>query len=149
MLTLAAGAAVMRAGSAPAIEPGYEWNVATPYPDRIILTWAQDPATSQSVTWRTDTTVTNAVAEIAIAIAAPGFVHQAARSPAATETLDALDVDMAGVTVNYHSVTFTGLLPDTVYAYRVGDGERWSEWFQFRTASTDAEPFEFLYFGDA
>jgi hypothetical protein len=28
-------------------------------------------------------------------------------------------------------------------------GERWSEWFHFRTASTRAEPFSFIYFGDA
>jgi 3',5'-cyclic AMP phosphodiesterase CpdA len=46
-------------------------------------------------------------------------------------------------------VTFTGLKPATLYAYRVGDGERWSEWFQFRTASAGAEPFSFIYFGDA
>jgi 3',5'-cyclic AMP phosphodiesterase CpdA len=36
-----------------------------------------------------------------------------------------------------------------VYNYRVGDGVNWSEWNRFRTASRAAEPFEFLYFGDA
>jgi 3',5'-cyclic AMP phosphodiesterase CpdA len=46
-------------------------------------------------------------------------------------------------------VTVTGLLPDTLYAYRVGDGTRWTEWFQFRTASKSAVPFSFLYVGDA
>src|SRR5262245_15411208 len=39
----------------------------TPLPDRIVLTWQTDPATSQAVTWRTDTTVTTAVAEFAVA----------------------------------------------------------------------------------
>jgi hypothetical protein len=33
--------------------------------------------------------------------------------------------------------------------YRVGDGVNWSEWFQFQTASSDPEPFSFIYFGDA
>ena len=27
----------------------------TPLPDRVVLTWEDDPATTQSVTWRTDT----------------------------------------------------------------------------------------------
>ena len=27
-------------------------------PDRVVLTWNNDPATTQSVTWRTDTSVT-------------------------------------------------------------------------------------------
>jgi hypothetical protein len=30
----------------------------------------------------------------------------------------------------------------------VGDGKNWSEWNQFRTASQNHEPFEFVYFGD-
>ncbi|MGH7574321.1 MAG: fibronectin type III domain-containing protein, partial [Longimicrobiales bacterium] len=150
-VALAAGALVMQTGARtlPESEPGYEWNVATPYPDRIILTWSGDPATTQSVTWRTDITVARAAAEIALATAAPGFVYDATRVDAKTETLDALAVDMADIKVNYHSVTFRDLIPDTLYAYRVGDGERWSEWFHFRTASQEPEPFSFIYFGDA
>jgi hypothetical protein len=48
----------------------------------------------------------------------------------------------------YHGVTFRDLKPDTLYAYRVGDGDHWSEWFHFRTASERPEPFSFVYFGD-
>ena len=33
-----------------------------PLPDRIVLTWAGDPATTQAVTWRTDPTVVRALA---------------------------------------------------------------------------------------
>ena len=47
-----------------------------------------------------------------------------------------------------HKVIFENLKPDTKYAYRVGDNENWSEWFQFKTSSDKAEPFSFLYFGD-
>jgi len=50
--------------------------------------------------------------------------------------------------VYYHSINFTNLSPDSLYAYRVGNGTIWSEWFQFRTASRHAETFSFLYFGD-
>ena len=44
---------------------------------------------------------------------------------------------------------FNDLAPPTRYVYRVGDGSNWSEWIQFRTASTDSGPFAFVYFGDA
>ena len=41
------------------------------------------------------------------------------------------------------------LNPNTLYAYRVGDGVNWSEYYHFKTASLEAEPFSFIYFGDA
>ncbi len=115
-----------------------------PYPDRIILSWSESPSTTQSVTWRTDVSVKNAVAEIAIANPSPDFRREAIVYQAETELL---------VTNNnaahFHSVTFTDLLPDTMYIYRVGVDKCWSEWFQFETASIESEPFSFLYFGDA
>jgi hypothetical protein len=114
-----------------------------PLPDRVVLTWTGDPATTQAVTWRTDTSVLRAVAELAIATdtakdLAPRVV------PAKTQPFRS-DLSEA----HYHSATFTDLKPDTLYAYRVGDGANWSEWFHFRTASAEARPFTFVYFGDA
>jgi len=41
----------------PKVEPA-EFARPGVLPDRIILTWASDPATSQAVTWRTSTVVT-------------------------------------------------------------------------------------------
>ena len=49
----------------------------------------------------------------------------------------------------HHRVDFTGLQAATRYAYRVGDGRRWSNWHTFTTASATAEPFRFIYLGDA
>ena len=49
----------------------------------------------------------------------------------------------------FHTLTFTELDPDTLYVYRVGDGTKWSEWSQFRTAKNQPAPFTFVYFGDA
>jgi hypothetical protein len=115
----------------------------------VILTFADDPATSMSVTWRTDTTIAHGVAEIAPATAAPKFWRNAETYEAKTETMDASQVITAEIKANYHSVTFKNLMPDTIYAYRVGDGKIWSEWYQFRTASKEPEPFSFLYVGDA
>jgi 3',5'-cyclic AMP phosphodiesterase CpdA len=117
----------------------------SPMPDRVILTWTRDPATTQAVTWRTDTSVTSPVAEIAPATDGPQFPKSSERVIPRTETLKS---DLS--TALYHSVEFAGLQPDTVYAYRVGDGHNWSEWNQFRTASKNPQaPLEFIYVGDA
>ena len=37
--------------------PAAAAHAPTPLPDRVVLTWDGNPATSQAVTWRTDVTV--------------------------------------------------------------------------------------------
>ncbi|MEM7623399.1 MAG: metallophosphoesterase family protein [Planctomycetota bacterium] len=113
-------------------------------PDRVVLTWTGDPTTSQAVTWRTSTDVSVAMAEIAVSEGGPSFVDAARRVRATTRPF-MTDINDQHV----HSVTFAGLTPGTVYVYRVGDGTNWTEWFQFRTAAADPEPWSFVYFGDA
>ena len=125
------------------------WTKPTAQPDHIVLTFSDDPSTSQSVTWRTSQEVGRGFAQLTLAAAAPRIWKNAIQFDAKTETMDASKVTGAHVISNYHSVTFKNLLPDTLYAYRVGDGIHWSEWFQFRTASKQAEPFSLLYVGDA
>ncbi|MBD2755429.1 purple acid phosphatase family protein [Spirosoma validum] len=117
---------------------------ATVYPDRVILGWQDNPATSQSVNWRTDSTVVNATGVIAEADPSPDVVSKATLVPATTQRI-VLD----GKTILYHSVHFKNLKPDSKYSYRVGDGTHWTEWFQFKTAKDHSAPFSFLYFGDA
>ena len=112
--------------------------------DRIILTWTGSPATTQAVTWRSHVDFKKSVAEITPAEASPDFVNNARQILAKTTPLK-----IKKNSVYYHSVNFTGLYPNTLYAYRVGNGNIWSEWFQFRTASHHAEPFSFIYLGDA
>ena len=129
--------------AAPVLFPAKAAYAPRPLPDRIVLNWRGDPTTTQSVSWRTDPSVRQSVAEIAIANDA-GRELQKKSVPAWTEPFES-SLGMA----NYHSVEFTGLTPDTLYAYRVGDGVNWSEWFHFRTASRDARKFSFIYFGDA
>lgn len=113
-------------------------------PDRIILTWMDDPRTTQAVTWRTSTEVTQGIAQLAEADAGPAFVLKAFDFTAESQ---ALKTDLS--TAHYHTVNFTELKPGTKYAYRVGDGVNWSEWFHFSTATAEPEPFSFIYFGDA
>jgi hypothetical protein len=42
-------------------------HAATPLPDRVVLTWSGDPATTQAVTWRTATSVERGLAQLALA----------------------------------------------------------------------------------
>jgi len=121
----------------------------SPYPDRIVLTWSQDPSSSLSVSWRTDTSVRESVAQIAVAKAEPSFSRTARTVSANTETFPSHRLAGETVEAHYHTVTFEGLEPGMQYAYRVGDGTHWSEWFHARTGSAEADPFSFIYFGDA
>lgn len=116
----------------------------TPVPDRILLSWKGDPATTHSVSWRTDSSVSEPIAEIALAGPGPDFRKDAKTIEATTQRLET-DLGQA----HYHSAAFEDLSPNTQYAYRVGDGENWSEWFQFRTMSDEPAPLQFIYVGDA
>jgi 3',5'-cyclic AMP phosphodiesterase CpdA len=113
-------------------------------PDRIILSIKGDPATSMAVTWRTDTTVKESVAQISQNLPTI-FLRDS--SSVLTGTFE--DVEGDGVVARFHSVNFTTLDPGKTYAYRVGSGTGASEWFTFTTASTKADPYTFLYFGDS
>lgn len=129
----------------------HHWEIPSKDPDRIILTFNGDPATSRAVTWRTDTSVTKAFAQIALATVNSGFEADAQNIPAQTEEFDlGLYKGNASLKVHYHSLTFDGLQPNQLYAYRVGNGEEhWSEWIQFKTAKAEYAPTTFVYFGDA
>jgi len=112
-------------------------------PDHVILTWNTNPASSQSVTWRTDTSINESWAEITEADDSPDFTSKAKRSNALTQSLS-----IDEYSANYHSATFGELKPNTLYVYRVGSDNNWSEWFQFRTACDKPEPFTFTFLGD-
>lgn len=129
----------------------HHWEIPSQDPDRIILTFIDDPATSRAVTWRTDASVSDAVAQIAESKKNKGFAEQAVTITAKTEPFDlGVYEENNSLIAHYHSVVFGDLKPDTLYVYRVGDGvEHWSEWIQFRTAKSGYAPSQFVYFGDA
>ena len=162
LLGFAIFAVAQQSGQPPAAEPSTPpWQAATPWPDRVIVTIEEDPASSFSVSWRTDAEVAETRAEIVPAYDHSRFDIGATAVDARTERPDLnskrIDGEVYPLRWNdhieqpaYHSVTFTGLEPDTLYAYRVMGAEgHWSEWFQTRTAPDAGMPFKFLYFGDA
>lgn len=129
----------------------HHWEIPSKDPDRIILTFHGDPTTRRAVTWRTDTTVSKAVAQIAVATVNSNFTKDARTIEATTEEFDlGAYKGNNSLKVHYHSVVFDELQADKIYAYRVGDGkEHWSEWIHFRTAKSGYAPTQFVYFGDA
>lgn len=112
-------------------------------PDRILLSPGADPAREMAVAFRTDTAQAESQAQLAVSVDGPTLEEKAALI-----TGKAVRVESSYGPALYHQVRFTGLTPDTVYAYRVKGAAGWSEWYQFRTADAEAKPFRFLYLGD-
>jgi hypothetical protein len=102
----------------------------TVFPDRIMLTIPGDPATSRAVTWRTSFEVTISAGEIAILDASPKFDDKIKIAAGLNSPWEEGSQTAMG-----HKIIFENLQPETKYAYRVGDGKNWSEWFQFKTSS--------------
>ena len=112
-------------------------------PDRIMLSPGADPSREMGVAWRTDMAQGLAEAEIALLVPAPNFGKRAMR----VTGLSHVTASENGP-ARYHKARFTGLQPDTAYAYRLKGAAGWSEWHQFRTPAATQAPFRFLYLGD-
>lgn len=126
-----------------------EQHAPTPLPDRILLSWSSDPATTMDVNWRTDTSTAAPKVQYAIAKSLRGRIRSG-EVPHAKVVDGNKTIFKSNLGVSHrHEAKLTGLKPNLMYAYRVGDGNHWSEWLQFRTASDQADPFTFVYFGDA
>ena len=110
---------------------------ATATPDHIVLTWTGDPATTQTITWRTDTSVAQAMLSLT----------EGKRTSVALVTARAIETDLGPVHLFSH--TFTGLKPHTTYVYQIGDGKIRGEAHSFTTADPHARAFNFLVFGDS
>ncbi len=126
------------AWSAPSVAPER-------VPQRVLLGMTSDPAHSQAVTWRTTVAVAAPQAQIAPCSGNPVFGNTATTVKATSGEY----TTSSGAKVVHYEAVFSGLEPGKQYGYRVGDGTAWSEWFQIRTASDKAEPFRFIYVGDA
>ncbi len=118
-------------------------NTASKSPDRIMLSIPGDPSKTRAVTWRTSTSAERTIGQIAKATSSPFFEDQLQNVSGSSSFWEEGDTSALG-----HKIIFENLLPETMYTYRVGDGENWSEWFQFTTSSDKNRPFSFIYLGD-
>lgn len=124
---------------------------ATEKPDQVVLTWSEDPRTSQAIQWRTNPKVKR------------GFVSYQRKSefsqfnPRKPKRVSAVTTKLETLTllndpvVRRHTAVLRGLEPGTTYVYSVGDGSRdgWTELSEFTTAPAGTQPFSFIYMGDA
>ncbi|MCC6697063.1 MAG: metallophosphoesterase family protein [Candidatus Hydrogenedentes bacterium] len=120
--------------------------VASDSPDQICLTWSDDPRTTQTIQWRTATSVME------------GSVEYREGGPGEDNLLKAKadrkvveDVLLQNDPLNHRfTAVLRDLKPDTTYAYRVGNAAQntWSEWAEFKTAPEAPRPFSFTYLGD-
>jgi hypothetical protein len=119
--------------------PAAAWAEEVTRPGQIILTWTQDPATSQTITWLTPDAEANKL-QYAESSGFDGDFSDAGLITATSEQFAGGD--------NYrYTVTITELNPGTQYVYRVGRDGAWSEILSFST-SADPDDFTFLYLGD-
>lgn len=123
---------------------------AKAHPDHVVLTWSDDPRTSQTIQWRTSSKLGRGSVAVTEVTAANRPVSTWLQLPAVTAALTSPST-VNNPTVNRHTVELTGLKPGTTYAYRVGTGDarNWSEPREFTTAPAAPEPFSFVYMGDA
>lgn len=112
--------------------------------DHITLTWAGDPQTTQTITWKSSVTHVAEQVQYATAADAKSFPLNAKSSLAGVEELS---TNLGNISI--YSVTLTGLRPGTRYIYRSGDGTNWSEPHTFVTAAPNSPEFKFLVFGDS
>ena len=122
----------------------------TPYPssatpDHVVLTWSDDPQTTQTVQWRTNTEVEDGAAQ---------WKEQGAESQQeATAAMHILeDMYLANDAINHrYTAVMRNLTPGTTYEYRVGSPAKdtWTDWATFTTAPAEVKPFSFVYMGDA
>lgn len=124
---------------------GAGWAQDENQPQRIILSWERDPATSQSVSWRTVRHSDNAAGQV---VRVKGWARSFDDSAKTIRARSARITTQGGAAYTHYTVLFDGLEPGGRYAYRVGSEEHWSEWNLFRTAGADSEAFSFFYLGD-
>ncbi len=115
-----------------------------PEPDQIVLTWSGDPRTTQTIQWRTDTSIEDGAVEFAEqGEAAPRTV------PASVRVVEDRLL-MNDRHIHHYTAELDGLAPGTTYTYRVGSpgAAAWSEEAEFTTAPEPGTPFTFMYNGD-
>lgn len=124
---------------------------AGPAPDQIVLTWSEDPRTTQTIQWRTSTNITRGI----IAYQPKATFHRFHRAGWEEKSADISRMETPNLlndpVVHRHTVVLRDLQPGTTYVYSVGDGSEtgWSELAEFTTAPVRTRPFSFIYMGDA
>jgi hypothetical protein len=111
-------------------------------PDQIMLTWTDDPKTTQTVQWRTNPSIEEGLVRYREKGADAWNEAKAERSTLTDRLI------LNAPIVNRFTATLRDLKPATTYDYTVGSDETRSESFTFTTAPAGASPFTFLVLSD-
>jgi hypothetical protein len=114
-------------------------------PDPVYLTWSGDPATTQTIQWRTNTTVADGLVRYRV----KGSQGEYAEANASHKAMD--DLMLANDRVcHWHTAQLDGLAPGTTYEYIVGSASsgQFTAPSEFATAPAVSKPFTFLYCSD-
>jgi hypothetical protein len=110
----------------------------------ITLTWSDDPKTTQTISWKSDASVS--VSSITYAVA--GATGTAKEEIVSGEKLPQLGAGEVSDN-NIFSVTLTGLEPGATYIYTISAGGSNSEPHTFATEAVLVPEFKLLVFGDS
>ncbi len=113
-------------------------------PDQVVLTWSDNPATSQSIQWRTDTSLTEAHVNY--------WETDSDESDSRTASASSIPIRDSYIynepVVNHWEVNISELTPQTKYNYQIICGNEKSAVYTFKTAPDKAVPFKFIFIGD-
>lgn len=113
-------------------------------PDHIVLSWTADPATTVTITWRTNPGVHKSLVQYAPRL---NDNHFPTGSSLARGRVTTLKTNLGNYHI--HTATLTNLRPGVIYLYRVGDGTRWSKVYSFTTEARNTGQFTAVVFGDS
>ena len=116
-------------------------------PDQIMLTWSENPQTTQTIQWRTSIDVKD------------GVVVYGEKSTDENQKFNEVKASYLVLEdrllqndryIHRFTAVLENLKPATTYVYRLGShlNNKWSVDAEFITAPDKFEPFTFVYFGD-
>ena len=129
----------------------FRWTqyVSNEKPDQVVLTWSEDPRTTQTIQWRTSKEIKHGY--VRYKKKTEGNLNGKFRTATAKTTRLETSKLLNDPIVHRHSCVLHGLSPGTSYLYSVGDGraDGWTAEAEFTTAPARTQPFSFIYMGDA
>lgn len=111
-------------------------------PKNIHLTYQNDPATTVTIMWQTNTPTTGDIVLYDV-------VSRGGNASLYTYNASGFNYTYAGASGYIHEVELTSLIPDTMYYFICGVPGNYSEERSFKTAPNSASNFSFVAGGDS
>lgn len=112
--------------------------------EAVVLSWVENPKTTQTITWQTTTREKTPMVAFCEANTPDALISSVQMASAAESAFH----NEAGDRYVY-SITLRNLKPGTRYVYRIGDGKEWTADGSFRTEAEGNDSCKFLLFGDS